>query len=87
MPVLWGLFCYCILVFRGVVFCTCGLFFFFFFFFCFTPSRICDSAGISKSERVRNTDIVVITVRGQFMGPKALYIETCCFEKKLEKWL
>lgn len=67
MPVLWGLFCYCILVSGGCFLYLWSV------FFCFTPSLICDSAGISKLERVRNTDIVVITVRGQFMGPKALY--------------
>lgn len=67
VPVLWGLFCYYLLCFKGLfsvpVVCL----------FCFTPSCTCNSAGITKLEMVRNPDIVVTTVKGQFIGPKALY--------------
>lgn len=65
MPVLRGLFCYYLFVLGGCFLDLWSV------IFGFPPSCICDSACIS--ELVRNTDIVVTTVKGQLMGPKASY--------------
>lgn len=72
MPVCRGLFCYRLFLFFGRL-----LFFLPVprgpFYFISNPFSCCDSGGIVMLELVRNTDIVVITVKGQFMGPKPLY--------------
>lgn len=73
MPVLRGLFCYYLFLFcflGGVVFCTCGLLF---FFFLVSPHPVFVIQLVLVLLEMRNTDIVVTTVKGQFMGPKASY--------------
>ncbi len=74
VPVLGGLFCYCLFCFRGLFFVPVV-----WFFFGCTPSRVCNSAGIKELDMDRHTIWLLLWKVG--LWARRLYTETCCFDK------
>lgn len=75
--------CLCLGAYFATIFCFRGLFSLFCgLFLGFTPSCICDSAGISELEMVRNTDNCGnYCERKVSLWTQRLLIEPCCFDR------